>query len=181
MCPTIQLQGYKSPSESFGYSSGRGRPGGQRRSSTPRQPTGRTPHPESGVRPIETHLKLASTEFARLVPRLTTYLGTASPTWPEVVDAADWLRHEMEIEDPLWAQACMTLGREAASVLVGLVSTKPSGHFRVSAGAYCRGMLKKARAGELNLAQSIWALRRAHGGTPSLTGNNAISRPRGAA
>jgi hypothetical protein len=39
------------------------------------------------------------------------------------------------------------------------VSTKPAGHFRSSPGGYFHGMVAKAKAGELNLARTIWGLR----------------------
>jgi replication initiation protein RepC len=39
------------------------------------------------------------------------------------------------------------------------VSAKPADHFRSSPGGYFHGMVVKAKAGELNLARTIWGLR----------------------
>ena len=40
-------------------------------------------------------LKLHPDELVRLAPRLKPYLHRPNPTWPELVDAADWLRHDL--------------------------------------------------------------------------------------
>ena len=57
-------------------------------------------------------LKLHPDEPVRLAPRLKAYLHRPSPTWPELVDAADWLRHDLDVSNPLWGKACFTMGRE---------------------------------------------------------------------
>ena len=36
-------------------------------------------------------------ELVRLAPKLRSYLERSNPTWPDLVDAADWLRHELGI------------------------------------------------------------------------------------
>jgi replication initiation protein RepC len=41
---------------------------------------------------------------------------------------------------------------------VAIVSAKPAGHFRSSPSGYFHGMVVKAKAGELNLARTIWGL-----------------------
>jgi replication initiation protein RepC len=94
-----------------------------------------------------------------LAPRLRPYLLTPTPTWPAVVDAADWLRGELGVSKSLWGEACLVMGREEAAIAVAIVSAKPAGHFRSSPGGYFHGMLAKAKTGELNLARTIWALR----------------------
>ena len=50
-------------------------------------------------------LKLHPDELVRLAPRLRLYLRRPDPTWPEVVDAADWLRHDLDVSKPLWGEA----------------------------------------------------------------------------
>jgi replication initiation protein RepC len=40
------------------------------------------------------------------------------------------------------------------------VSTKDPEHFTASPGGYFRGMVARARAGELYLDRTVWALRR---------------------
>jgi replication initiation protein RepC len=100
-------------------------------------------------------------ELMRLTPRLKPYLPRPNPTWPEIVDAADWLRHDLGVSKSLWGEACIAMGRELAAVALGIVSTKEPEHFRTTPGGYFHGMVAKAKAGELHLERTVWALRRA--------------------
>ena len=59
-------------------------------------------------------LKLHPDELVRLAPRLRLYLRRPSPAWPEIVDAADWLRHGLDVSKPLWGEACLAMGRDGA-------------------------------------------------------------------
>ena len=104
-------------------------------------------------------LRLSTDELVRLAPRLRPYLTTPTPTWPAMVDAADWLRGELGVSKSLWGEACLAMGREEAAIAVAIVSAKPAGHFQTSPGGYFHGMVAKAKAGELNLARTIWGLR----------------------
>ena len=106
-------------------------------------------------------LKLHPDELVRLAPRLKPYLHRPSPTWPELVDAADWLRHDLDVSKPLWGEACLAMGREQAAIALAVVSTKDPAHFRTTPGGYFHGMVAKAKAGELNLDRTLWAMRRA--------------------
>ncbi|HUZ64836.1 MAG TPA: plasmid replication protein RepC [Acetobacteraceae bacterium] len=115
--------------------------------------------PAPPVRVEGTVLRLSTEELVRLAPRLRPYLTTPTPTWPVVVDAADWLRGELGVSKSLWGEACLAMGREEAAIAVAIVSAKPSGHFRSSPGGYFHGMVAKAKAGDLNLARTIWGLR----------------------
>jgi replication initiation protein RepC len=112
-------------------------------------------------------LKLHPEELVRLAPRLKPYLRRPSPTWPELVEAADWLRHDLDVSRPLWAEACLAMGREQAAVALAVVSTKDPVHFRTTPGGYFHGMVTKAKAGELNLDRTLWAMRRAAEAKPS--------------
>jgi replication initiation protein RepC len=104
-------------------------------------------------------LRLTTDELVQLAPRLRPYLTTPAPTWPAVVEAADWLRGELGVSKSLWGEACLAMGREEAAIAVAIVSAKPASHFRSSPGGYFHGMVAKAKAGELNLARTIWGLR----------------------
>ena len=106
-------------------------------------------------------LKLHPDELVRLAPRLKPYLHRPSPTWPDLVDAADWLRHDLDVSKPLWGEACLAMGREQAAIALAVVSTKDPAHFRTTPGGYFHGMVAKAKAGELNLDRTLWAMRRA--------------------
>src|SRR6201997_4758040 len=100
-------------------------------------------------------------ELVRLAPRLKPYLHRPSPTWPEIIDAADWLRHDLDVSKSLWGDACVTMGRDLAAVALAIVSTKDPEHFRTTPGGYFHGMVQKAKVGELHLDRTWWALRRA--------------------
>ena len=51
------------------------------------------------------------------------------------------------------------MGREEAAIAIAIVSAKLVEHFRSTPGGYFHGMVVKAKAGELNLARTIWGLR----------------------
>jgi replication initiation protein RepC len=104
---------------------------------------------------------IAPDELAKLAPKLKPYLHRPSPTWPDIVGAADWLRSDLGISKSLWGDACLAMGRNLAAVAIAVVSTKDPEHFTASPGGYFHGMVAKAKAGELHLDRTIWALRRA--------------------
>jgi len=106
-------------------------------------------------------LKLHPDELVRLAPRLKLYLRQPDPNWPEIVDAAAFLRSDLDVSKSLWGEACLAMGREQAAIAVAIVSTKDPEHFRTTAGGYFHGMVAKAKAGELNLDRTLWAMRRA--------------------
>ena len=78
-----------------------------------------------------------------------------------MVDAAAFLRSDLDVSKSLWGDACLAMGREQAAIAIGIVSTKDPEHFRTTAGGYFHGMVTKAKAGALNLDRTLWALRRA--------------------
>jgi replication initiation protein RepC len=104
-------------------------------------------------------MKMTPDDLVRLAPRLRPYLAKGDPSWPEIVDAADWLRHDLGVSKPLWGEACLAMGREQAAIALAIVSTKPPEHFRSTPGGYFRGMVVKAKAGELHLSRTIWGMR----------------------
>jgi replication initiation protein RepC len=108
-----------------------------------------------------TVLRINTDELVRLAPRLKPYLRTPDPAWPDIVEAADWLRHDLGVSKPLWGEACAAMGREKAAIAIAIVSAKPAEHFRSSPGSYFFGMVERAKTGELNLARTIWGIRSA--------------------
>ena len=84
-----------------------------------------------------------------------------------LVDAASFLRSDLDVSKSLWGEACLTMGREQAAIAIAIVSTKDPEHFRTTAGGYFHGMVAKAKAGELNLDRTLWAMRRANGPRPA--------------
>jgi replication initiation protein RepC len=100
-------------------------------------------------------------EVVRMAPRLRTYLSSPRPTWNDIINAADWLRSDLDISRSLWGEACVAMGRQQAAVAIGILSAKPVTQFRSTPGGYFHGMVMKAKAGELNLARTVWGLRQA--------------------
>jgi replication initiation protein RepC len=120
------------------------------------QAPGRPRRPEKGM----VH-GIRPDELVRLMPKLKPYLRRPDATWPDIIDAADWLRHDLGVSKSLWGDACLAMGRELAAVALAIVSIKEAGYFRTSPGGYFHGMVAKAKAGELHLERTVWALRRA--------------------
>jgi replication initiation protein RepC len=106
-----------------------------------------------------TVLRMKTDELVRLAPRLRPYLRSSSPGWPDIVEAADWLRHDLGVSKSLWGDACLVMGREQAAIALAIVSAKPAEHFTASPGSYFHGMVNRAKAGSLNLARTVWGLR----------------------
>jgi replication initiation protein RepC len=92
----------------------------------------------------------------RVSPPLQDQLLSPLPGWPEVVEAADRLRYTLGISRVTWIDACQALGRYRAATAVAIIAAK-GGAIR-SPGGYLRGMIARARAGELHLARSLWGL-----------------------
>lgn len=128
---------------------------GQRPAPSPQEPEVRK-QPERGRED-----GITPDELVRFAPRLREYLRSPSPTWSDIVDAADWLRGDLSVSKPLWDEACGVMNRYRAAVAIAIVSTKEPGHFRKSPGGYFRGMVAKDKAQELHLDRTIWAWRRA--------------------
>jgi replication initiation protein RepC len=107
-------------------------------------------------------LKLAPDELVKLAPRLKSWLRRPDPAWPDVVEAAAFLRSDLGVSKSLWGEACLAMGREQAAIAIAIVSTKDPAHFRTSAGGYFHGMVTKAKAGHLNLDRTLWGMRKAN-------------------
>jgi replication initiation protein RepC len=105
--------------------------------------------------------RVSADELVRLAPRLRQYLRRPDPTWPDIVDAADWLRDELGISKSAWGEACRAMGRDRAAVAVALITTKEPGHIK-NPGGYFREMLRRDMTGDLHLDWSIYGLRGAN-------------------
>lgn len=93
---------------------------------------------------------------ARVSPLLQQQLFSHSPNWSDIVDAADRLRHKLGISRDAWVDACQVLGRYQAATAVAIIAAKQQ-HIR-SPGGYLRGMIARARDGELYLLRSLHGL-----------------------
>jgi replication initiation protein RepC len=113
----------------------------------------------------EKEFRLKAGQLLDLAPRLALCVTSATPTWPDIVNAAgSLLRQELGVSPSLWGEACQILGREQAALALAIVSTKAPAHFTRGAGGYFAGMVRKAERGELRLERSVWALREAKWG-----------------
>ena len=104
-------------------------------------------------------IRVRPEEVVALAPKLGRHVRGARPGWREVVDAADGVREELGISRSLWGRACRVMGRERAAVALAIVSAKPEGHFRSSAGGYFHAMVARDEAGTLYLERTIFGLR----------------------
>ncbi len=99
----------------------------------------------------------ATPRFVVRVSRpLQDQLLTSSPTWSDIVEAADRLRHQLGISRAAWIDACHTLGRYHAATAVAIIAAK--GDSIRSPGGYLRGMIARGREGELYLLRSLHGL-----------------------
>jgi replication initiation protein RepC len=121
-------------------------------------------------------LKLQPDELVKLAPKLKAYLRRPDPTWPELVDAAAFLRSDLDVSKSLWGDACLAMGREKAAIAIAIVSTKDPAYFRTTPGGYFHGMVTKARAGHLNLDRTLWGMRRANEPRPAGKAGGGASR-----
>jgi replication initiation protein RepC len=87
-------------------------------------------------------------------PELKPYIFAASPSWADIVEAANGLRQQLGISRPAWIDACQAMGRYQAATAVAVIAAKRE-TIR-SAG----GMIGRAQNGELHLSNSLWGLAR---------------------
>jgi replication initiation protein RepC len=87
-------------------------------------------------------------------PELKPYLFRTSPSWADLVEAANGLRQQLGISRPAWIDACQAMGRYQAATAVAVIAAK--GETIRSPGGYLRGMIGRARNGELHLSNSLW-------------------------
>lgn len=81
-------------------------------------------------------------------------------TWDDLVFAADRLRREYQISQASWGEACQLLGRTGAALCLLITDRavlREVDPVRQPA-AYFRGMVSRARGGELRLHNSIFGL-----------------------
>jgi replication initiation protein RepC len=81
---------------------------------------------------------------------------TASPSWADIVEAANGLRQRLGISRPAWIDACQAMGRYQAATAVAVIAAKRE-TIR-SPGGYLRGMISRAQNSELRLSNSLWGL-----------------------
>ena len=97
-------------------------------------------------------LMAACPRFARDAHGLQGYLRD----WNDVYRAAERLRSMIGITDEAWHVATRVLGHAVAAAAVALICDKYEGGEIRSPGGYLRGIVERARSGELHLDRSIF-------------------------
>ena len=111
--------------------------------------------------------RLTPLQLLDLLPALARLVlaVTVLPTWDDILNVVGTnLRLTLGVSSSLWIEACRVLGPAEAAVVLALVAAKPPDHFRTTPEAYFRGMVRKAKNGDLQLQRSIWTLREAKWG-----------------
>jgi replication initiation protein RepC len=126
------------------------------------------PAPGSSAGQALPTLRLTPVQLIELAPRLQRYVGAAltALTWPDIVNAAEWLAGELGVSRTLWGHACLIMGRDLAAVALAFVTTRPEGHFTSGPAGYFAGMVRKAEKGDLHLDRTLWKLREDKWGKP---------------
>ena len=94
----------------------------------------------------------ACPQFAEMSRSLFGYLKD----WNDVHRASGQLRSVAGISEDAWNVAQQTFGPEVAAAVIALIYDKHAIGEVVSPGGYLRGMVEKARAGELHLERSFY-------------------------
>lgn len=92
-------------------------------------------------------------------PRLREYLPEDA-TWADLVEAAYRLRRDYGVSQASWGEACAVLGRNGAALCLLLTDQGASRSEKPvrAPAAYFRGLIHRARAGELRLHKSVFGL-----------------------
>ncbi len=92
-------------------------------------------------------------------PRVRALLRDDSD-WSDVVEAAYAVRAELGVSQASWGEACGVLGRTGAAVCL-LVTERAAEREEDPVrqpAAYFRGLVRRARGGELRLHRSVFGL-----------------------
>jgi replication initiation protein RepC len=130
-------------------------------SEEPRSSTSESSGSPDPVFPEESQPALSSVTpklVLNVSPELSSYVLTSSPSWADLVEAADGLRQQLGISRAAWIDACQAMGRYQAAAAVAVIAAK--GKIIRSPGGYLRGMIGRAQTGELHLSNSLWGLAR---------------------
>jgi replication initiation protein RepC len=81
-------------------------------------------HPVSPER-SQQPLPVVTPQFVLTVsPELKPYILTASPSWADIVEAANGLRQQLGISRAAWIDACQVMGRYQAATAVAVIAAK---------------------------------------------------------
>ena len=97
--------------------------------------------------------------WCKLPPKLAMLVGD-EPEWEDMLEAAKYLRPELGISPQAWDMAKAQLGEGGAALVLILIAWRRELGLVYAPGGYLRGMLKKAKRGELNLLPSFYGLQK---------------------
>ncbi|TWT43462.1 plasmid replication protein RepC [Botrimarina hoheduenensis] len=120
-------------------------------------PAPNEPTPSSGAEHV-TLKQVASAVSGRFRGHLP--MDLTAMDWSDVVEGADRLRGELGVSQASWGEACGLLGRSGAALCV-LVTDRATLREDQPArlpAAYFRGLVNRARRGELRLHNSVFGL-----------------------
>ena len=132
----------------------------QKRSSETEPASRPSPAPDAIVDSVEDTLVKYQIK-PQMVIGLSEWMNQVVPkdrpaTWDDVVHAGTRLRKLTGISDDAWRDAVETIGVAAASTAVAIVMAKRSEIKKP--GGYFRGMVEKAKLGQLNLGPTVYGL-----------------------
>ena len=87
--------------------------------------------------------------------RCPLFRGGSHPNWPDIVDAANWLRHDLGVSKSLWDKAYLAIRRVTAAAAIAIVSGQGSGAFPHDAGQVVPQHGAQAKTSELNPNRSL--------------------------
>jgi replication initiation protein RepC len=64
------------------------------------------------------------------------------------------------VSKPPWGEAFLAIGHEQATNALAVVSTENLALFRTTLGGYFHGLVVKAKADDVNLNPTLWAMQR---------------------
>jgi replication initiation protein RepC len=133
------------------------RPEAQRTRSSQVRPSPREsgqPAPASALRGFV----LTPDDLLRMAPAFRAWVASASPSWPELTEAAFYVCGDLGISKHAWGQACVVLGRMEAIGALAVVATRHAAGKVKSPGGLLRKMVELHQLGELWLDKSLFGL-----------------------
>ena len=96
--------------------------------------------------------------LVQVAPAFRAWVGSARPSWGELVEAAIYVCAELEISKHAWGQACVVLGRMEAVAALAVIATRHAAGKVGSPGGLLRKMVELHTKGELRLDKSLFGL-----------------------
>lgn len=91
-------------------------------------------------------------------PAFRSWTSSARPSWDEMIEAASYVRAELDISKHAWGQACVVLGRMEAVAALAVIATRHAAGKVGSPCALLRRMVELHGEGKLRLDKSLFGL-----------------------